>query len=181
MITPPAKFCSVPCIAIPTARPAAPSTAINEVALMPMMSITMMTSITFRSTSTSEARNDFSDGSALRLSSSLIMAFFSSLVSFKPIQSTRMAISSFGTKPTSMSVSVFSPSLSSVFSPVTTSLISVRFIFFRLSFTVCATLSCVSSVWLNSSFGISGIFSFCAAAAAISCGVLSSSSVISYL
>ena len=108
----------------------------NDVALMPMMSITMMTSITFSSTSTSEARKVFSDGSALRLSSSFSMDFLSSLVSFRPIQSTSMAISSFGTKLTVRSVSVFRPSLSSVFSPVTTSFISARFMFLRLSFTV---------------------------------------------
>lgn len=53
--------------------------------------------------------------------------------SFMPTHRMRMAIRSLGMKLTVISVRAFMPSRRMVFCPVTTSLRSVRFMFFRLS------------------------------------------------
>ena len=177
MITPPAKFCSVPCKAIPMARPMAPSSAINDVALMPTTSIAIITIIAFSSTSTRLPRNVFSDPSAPRLSNALIMIRFSIFASFMPTHSITIATSNFGTNCTVSSVRALTPSWTIVFSPVITSLMSVRFIFLRLSVTVRWILSAAFAVCANSSLGMAPV-GF-AAAAASKAGVLSSKRNIS--
>ena len=147
----------------------------NEVALMPMTSMAMMIIIALSSTSTSELRKVRSEGSASFFSNALTMALRSNLASFMPSQRIRMAMSSLGMKATVSCVSSWRPSRMRVFSPVTTALMSVRFMFLRLSVMARVMLSEAWRFWLNSSEGGGGrVPSFCAAAKVIRVGVLSS-------
>ena len=132
----------------------------------------MMTIIAFSRRSTSEARKLFREASAPRLSRALMMTFLSILASFNPIQRIRMAMRSLGTKLTVSSVRAWRPSLRMVFSPVTTSLMSLSCIFLRLSEMVRVVLSTAWMVCPNSSLGSVGAV-FCVAAAK-SAGALSS-------
>ena len=121
--------------------------------------------IAFSSTSTSDPRNDFNDGSAFRRSNALTISLRTIFASFMPTHRIRMATSSLGTKPTVISVSSLKPSRSNVFSPVTTPFKSLKSIFFRLSATVRVMLSVVCRFCANSSGGTSGGLPFPMAAA----------------
>ena len=95
-MTPPAKFCRVPLSAMPTARPAAPSTAMKEVVSTPTIWITLITSITFSSVLVSPFRKGIREGSTSRLRMTRTIAFVIMPMTHNPRISTTSAIRALG-------------------------------------------------------------------------------------
>ncbi len=91
---PPAKLARLPCRARPTARPAAPSTAINDVVSIPTMPATLISSSTLSAMEASEPMNPCSVGSTLRLLMTPFIAFIRRPISHQPTSSVNSASAS---------------------------------------------------------------------------------------
>ena len=94
--TPPAKLDSEPCNAMPIARPAAPSIAMNDVVSTPAICSTEISSSTLRVMLMSVLRKLRREGSTLRFSISVSVRRRSFLIIQKPAISNTIANRSFG-------------------------------------------------------------------------------------
>ena len=94
--TPPAKFDSEPCNAMPIASPAAPSIAMNDVVSTPAIWSTEMSNSTFSMMFMSVLRKLRNDCSTLRFSMSFSVRRSSFLMIQNPAMSTTIASRSFG-------------------------------------------------------------------------------------
>ena len=94
--TPPAKFAKLPCRASPTAKPAAASTATNEVVFTPTISTTEIMSMIFNSVLINPARKGIRVRSTLSFSMTFRRNLEKELIIIIPTTSMTMARTSFG-------------------------------------------------------------------------------------
>ena len=90
-ITPPEKFCKVPESAIPIAKPAAPSIAMNEVISIPTIPMTVITNNTFKTMLNKLFKKGFREASISLLSKRLDTVFVKNLMTHNPIIKVKIA------------------------------------------------------------------------------------------
>lgn len=106
IITPPAKFCSVPLNAIPMATPAEAKRAMNELVSMPRIPIIIMTNRKLSVMFNRLLVNEKSDASTCFFSMIFTTIRMSFLISQRPMKKTIMAINNFEPSDTLRSVSL---------------------------------------------------------------------------